>query len=329
MKVMAQEQGDGWVAYNGDSCEVLKGIPDNSIDLAIYSPPFASLFTYTNSERDLGNSRDWDEFFEHYAFIIRETLRVTKPGRINCVHTSDIPAMKSRDGFIGMRDFPGAVIRAHEQEGWVYHGKAVISKNPQMQAQRVRAKGLGFNQLRRDASWIRPALIDQVLIFRKAGINKVSVKPVASGELNNEIWIEWANGIWMHEVDQGLLNRPVNTDEDWLDWVYAVWLGISEGDVLRYAQARAIDDERHVAPLQIETITRCVKLWSNPGETILDPFGGIGSTGYVSIKYGRKSISIELKESYFDIMINNLREAERKFKQVDLFEYAKTQEQET
>ena len=322
IKVYDQQEGKNWVAYHGDSCEVLKGVPENSIHLSIYSPPFADLFTYSNSDRDLGNSRDWGEFFQHYAFIIREVLRVTKPGRLTCVHTSDIPSMAVKDGVIGMKDFPGAVIRAYEAEGWIYHGYAIVPKNPQAQAIRVKSKGLAFQQLRKDASWVRPALIDRVLIFRKNGENEVPVTPVTHGEMTNETWIDWAGGVWADEVDRGLLNKPINSKEDWMDFVYAIWYGISESDVLRYAEARAQDDEKHICPLQLGTIERCVKLWSNPNETILTPFMGIGSECYQALKFGRRAVGIELKDSYFQIAVKNLQEAERQFATQDLFGYA-------
>lgn len=218
IKVISQAFGNNWAAYNGDSCEVLKGFPENCIDLSVFSPPFASLFTYSATERDLGNSRDSSEFFEHYQFIIREMLRVTKPGRLTCVHTSDIPAMAQRDGYIGIKDFPGDVIRAYEKEGWVFVGRAFVPKNPQAQAIRTHSSALLFVSLRRDSSDSRPALIDQILIFKKDGENAVPILPVKNGEIDNETWIKWANGVWD---------------------------GIRETDTLQFANARAADDEKH------------------------------------------------------------------------------------
>ncbi len=280
-----------WTLLLGDSCERMKEIGDHSIDLSVYSPPFADLFTYTDSQRDLGNSRDWPEFFAHYRYIIREVLRVTKPGRLTCVHTSDIPAMLSKDGYIGIRDFPGAVIRAYEEEGWTFIGRAFVQKNPQAQAIRIKSKALLFVQLRKDAADSRPALIDQVLLFRKPGENAVPVLPVANGEMDNETWIEWAHGIWV---------------------------GIRETDTLQVAPGRGENDEKHICPLQLGTIERCVKLWSNPGETVLSPFAGIGSEGYVSLKFRRRFIGIELKRSYFDTAVENLKKASAAIAQVRL-----------
>jgi DNA modification methylase len=277
------EKGINWTALLGDSCERIKELQDSSIDLSVYSPPFADLFTYTSSDRDLGNCRDSSEFFHHYSFIIREILRVTKQGRLTCVHTSDIPAMAQRDGYIGLKDFPGEVIRAYEKEGWTFYGRAFVQKNPQAQAIRVKSKALLFVQLRKDSSDSRPALVDQILIFKKPGDNLTPITPVANKEMDNETWIEWANGIW---------------------------LGISESDTLQFTRARSTDDEKHICPLQLGTIERCIKLYSNPNETVLSPFMGIGSEGYEAVKLGRKFIGIELKESYYNTAINNLKNAE-------------------
>ncbi len=275
--------GTGWTAINGDSAEELKTLDDNSIDFSVYSPPFASLYTYSPTERDLGNSKSNDEFFNHYQYIIKDILRVTKPGRNTAVHTADIPAMLVRDGYIGLKDFPGDCIRAYESAGWIYHGRVTIEKNPQAQAIRTHSKALLFAQLKKDSSWSRPALGDYVLIFRKPGDNEVAIDPVGNGEIDNETWIKWAS---------------------------PVWTGIRESDTLQYTTARDTCDERHICPLQLETIERCIKLWSNPGETILTPFGGIGSEGYQAVKFKRKAVVIELKPSYYKQAVKNLREVE-------------------
>jgi DNA modification methylase len=272
--------GETWKAMKGDSCLRLKEVGDNSVDMSVYSPPFADLFVYSNSERDLGNCRGWDEFFTHYAFIVKEILRVTKQGRLSCVHTSDVPAMANRDGYIGLKDFPGRVIQLHQEMGWVFVGRAFVQKNPQAQAIRTKCKSLLFVQMKKDSSCSRPALIDQILIFKKSGENAKPIEPVKNGELDNETWISWAHGIW--------------TD-------------ISETNTLQYYCARDTSDEKHICPLQLETIERCIKLYSNPGETILTPFMGIGSETFVAVKLGRKATGIELKESYFKIAVQNLR----------------------
>ncbi len=290
--------GRNWEAFNGDCVEVLEKLDENSIDLSVYSPPFADLYTYSDSERDLGNSRNWDEFIVHYAFVIKNMLKITKPGRLSCVHVSDIPAMAQKDGYIGIRDFPSVVIRAHQKEGWVFHGRCFIAKNPQAQAIRTHSKALLFVQLRKDSADSRPALIDQILLFKKPGENKVPVLPVENGELDNETWIAWANGIWT---------------------------GISETNTLQFSRARGANDEKHICPLQLETIERCIKLYSNPDEVVLSPFAGIGSEGYQAIKYQRKAILIELKKEYFRELVKNMKHIES-LGQQDLFNTGKQNE---
>lgn len=286
-------KGEMYTAYLADSCEKLTELKDNSIDLSVYSPPFADLYTYSATNRDLGNSKDWGEFFEHYLFIISELYRITKPGRVSCVHTSDIPAMQMKDGYIGVRDFPGAVIEAHCKAGWIFYGRAIVTKNPQAQAIRTKAKGLLFTQLRKDSLDSRPALLDHILIFKKEGEPDKPVKPVENGEIDNELWIDWAGGIWT---------------------------GIHESDTLQYTTARDKDDEKHICPLQLGTIERCIKLYSNPGDTVLTPFGGIGSEGFQAVKFGRRAILIELKPSYFRILTENMKMIENEIKIPTLFD---------
>lgn len=282
-----------FMAMLGDSGQRLVELPDNSIDLSVYSPPFADLYVYSGSEFDLGNSKNRDEFFIHYAYVIRQVLRVTKPGRITCVHTADLPAMKGRDGYMGMKDFPGDVIQAYEKEGWTYWGYAVVSKNPQAQAIRTKSHALLFKTLRKDSTKNRPAILDRVLFFKKDGDNEVPVTPVGNNEMDNETWIDWAGGIWT---------------------------GISESDTLQYSTGRAADDEKHICPLQLGTIERCIKLYSNPGETVLTPFMGIGSEAYTALKFGRKAIGIELKPSYFDVAVKNLQAIEAVQEMPSLFD---------
>lgn len=286
--VINQGHGENWSLYNGDSVEVLQGIPTASIDFSIYSPPFGSLYTYSATDRDLGNSRDERQFFDHYGFIIREMLRVTKPGRNCAVHVMQIPSQKAKDGVIGLKDFRGDVIRAHQSADWIYHGEVTIDKDPQAQAIRTKSKGLLFTQMRKDAAWSRPALADYILIFRAPGENRVPIHP----DITNDDWIEWA--------------RPI-------------WYGIKETDTLNVAEGRERDDERHICPLQLGTIERCVRLWSNPDETVLSPFAGIGSEGFVSLKHGRRFVGIELKESYYRAARRNLERAEQISKPLDLF----------
>ena len=272
----------------GDSCERLQEVETDSIDLSVYSPPFQSLYCYSPTDRDLGNSGSQDEFFRHYAFIIRELLRVTKPGRNTCVHVAQIPTTVVHDGVIGLRDFRGDVIRAYLNEGWIFHGEVTIDKDPQAQAIRTHSKALLFVQLRKDSSWLRPAMADYILVFRKPGENAAPIQP----DISNNDWIEWA--------------RPI-------------WYGIRESDTLNGREAREEKDERHICPLQLGTIERCVRLWSNPGDLVLSPFMGIGSEGYVSLQHGRRFIGCELKPSYFRAACRNI-ESARHSKQRGLFD---------
>lgn len=272
---MTTYHGEGWTIRNQDCVEGVAGLPDDSVDLSVYSPPFISLYTYTASERDMGNCASAAEFFEHFGFLQRELLRVTKPGRLTCCHVAQIAAMLERDGYIGLKDFRGMTIAAFQANGWIYHGEVCIDKDPQAQAIRTKSKGLLFVQMRKDSSWSRPALADYILIFRKPGDNAVPIQP----DITNEQWIEWA--------------RPI-------------WYGIRESDTLHVAEARGEDDERHICPLQLGTIERCVRLWSNAGETVLSPFTGIGSEGYESVRLGRRFIGFELKPQYAEVAAKNL-----------------------
>lgn len=285
--------GERWTAMLGDSCERLAEIPDNSIDLSVCSPPFASLFVYSPSLRDLGNCASRPEFFDHYRFIIDHQLRVTKPGRIACIHVQQLTTTKASTGVIGMTDFRGEVIRAFMGAGWIFHGEVTVDKDPQAQAIRTKATALMFATLKRDSSMTRPALADYLLLFRKPGEN---AEPIRGGEnVTNDEWIEWA--------------RPI-------------WLGIRETNTLNTRAAKENGDEKHIAPLQLDFIERCIRLWSNPGELVLSPFMGIGSEGYMAVKLGRRFIGCELKASYWRQAVANLRAAEAEVTAPSLFEPA-------
>jgi DNA modification methylase len=281
--------GASWEMWHGDCVEITEKLQPHSVDFSVYSPPFISLYTYTATERDIGNSKTTEEFFKHFGFLIRNLLLVTKPGRNTAVHVSQVPAMLVRDGYIGLKDFRGMVVRAYETEGWIYHGEIVIQKNPQAQAVRTKSKSLLFVQLKRDSSWLRPGLADYVCVFRKPGENKVPVRP-----------------------------KDISND-DWIKWAHPVWYDIRETNTLSAAEARTEKDERHVCPLQLDVIDRCVRLWSNPGEFVLSPFAGIGSEGYQSILRGRRFIGVELKQEYFETACLNLQRAEDEMRREKLF----------
>ena len=299
---------DDYTLMLGDSCERMKEIPDESIHLSVFSPPFAQLYVYSPSERDIGNCRTTEEFLHHLGFIADELMRVTMPGRICAVHIADVPAMLVRDGYIGMKDLSGDVIRLFDAHGWTWDARIPIDKNQQAQSIRTHAKGLTMTQKDKDRSWLRPALPDYILKFRKPGDNP---KPV-NDPMTGDEWIELANPTWPNHLDRCA---------EWGAWM--TWYGIRETDTLNVAAARDNKDERHICPLQLGTIERCIRLWSMPGETVFDPFGGIGSTGYKAIELNRKAVLCELKPSYFRTMKNNMIEVIRKRDAGTLFEAAR------
>lgn len=275
----SEATGDGWRVMLGDSAERLAEIETASVGLSVFSPPFLSLFTYSPSERDLGNARNDAEFYAQFAYIVDELRRVTKPGRNCAVHVQQVTTTVTHDGVTGQKDFRGDVIRLFVDRGWVFHGEVVIDKDPQAQAIRTKSKGLLFVQKERDRSWLRPALADYILVFRAPGENAV---PIREDQITNDEWISWA--------------RPI-------------WYGIRESATLNAAEARDERDEKHIAALQLETVRRCIRLWSNPGDLVLDPFTGIGTTGYVAIQTGRRFVGCELKRSYFEAACRNIARA--------------------
>jgi DNA modification methylase len=288
MYITDDAYGDGWHLMLGDSCERLTELETDSVALSVYSPPFDSLYTYSPSLRDLGNSKDRAEFLEHYGYIIAENLRVTMPGRNACVHVQQITTTKATHGQMGTTDFRGDVIRAYQQAGWIYYGEATVDKDPQAQAIRTKSHALMFVTKERDASWLRPALADYLLIFKKPGDNPAPIK----GDVTNDEWIEWA--------------RPC-------------WHGIRETNTLNARVARDSADERHICPLQLDFIERCVRLWSNKGELVLSPFAGIGSEVYVAALLGRRGVGIELKPSYWRTAVTNLESLDASKQQAALF----------
>jgi hypothetical protein len=271
-------EGDGWRLLLGDCVPRLAEVASGSLGLSVHSPPFSELYVYSASDRDMGNSRNYDQFFEHYGYVARELLRATMPGRRAAVHVQQVAMKKAVDGVIGWRDFRADVVRTYVEAGWVYDGEVVIDKDPQAQAIRTKSKQLMFVQKERDSAWLRPAMADYILCFRKPGENPEPVHP----DVTNDEWILWA--------------RPI-------------WYGIRESETLQAAAAREEADEKHIAPLQLGTVERCVRLWTNPGDLIGDPCAGIGTTGVVALRHGRRFVGVELKESYWKLAARHLREA--------------------
>lgn len=295
-KVIEQNHGKAWAAYNGDCVEVSRTLPDDSVGFSVFSPPFASLYTYSNSERDMGNCKNDEEFFCHFGFLIMELFRITKPGRLCSVHCMNLPTSKARDGWIGIRDFRGDIIRAFQSKGWLYASEVCIWKDPVTAMQRTKALGLLHKQLVKDSCMSRQGIPDYVCTFRKPGENP---EPVA-GQM------EYFAG------DPSMFQNSGNLSIDiWQRYASPVWMDIKPSRTLQKESAREDDDERHICPLQLDVIERCIQLWSNPGDVVFSPFAGIGSEGYVAVKMGRKFIGIELKPAYFKQAISNLAEAEQ------------------
>jgi len=270
--------GQGWEMRLGDCVDETAGMADGSIDFSIYSPPFASLYTYSASPRDMGNTRSDEEFFEQYRFLVRNLYRVTKPGRLTAFHCMLLPSSKTHHGEIGLRDFRGELIRIHNEEGWIYHSEVCIWKDPVTAMQRTKAIGLLWKQLKKDSTISRQGIPDYLVVCRKPGVN---TSPVS------------------HTPEE----FPVG---EWQKIASPVWMDINPSDTLQKTSAREEEDERHICPLQLEVIRRALRMWSNEGDTVLSPFGGIGSEGHVSLQMGRKFIGCELKESYWKQACANL-----------------------
>lgn len=277
MKVQEQYVDERMALYHGDSCEILREIPSNSVHFEVYSPPFASLYTYSNSERDLGNTRNDGEFFQQFEYIVKELYRVLVPGRLMSVHCMNLPTSKERDGFIGIKDFRGELIRLFESEGFIYHSEVCIWKDPVIAMQRTKALGLLHKQIKKDSAMCRQGIPDYLVTMRKPGDNP---EPVTH---TNESF-------------------PVNI---WQRYASPVWMDINPNDTLQKESAREQEDEKHICPLQLTVIRRAINLWTNPGDVVLSPFGGIGSEPYVALETGRKAVAIELKGSYYRQMVAN------------------------
>lgn len=285
MNVLDQYTTDRYTLINGDTTEVIKSIPDNSIGLSVFSPPFSQLYTYSNSDRDLGNSRNDDEFYTHFKFIAKELYRVLMGGRIVAVHCMQIPAMKERDGYIGLKDFRGDLIRLFQDCGFVYHGETTIWKDPVVEMQRTKALGLLHKQLKKDSSRTRMGLPDYIIFMRKDADNPEPIEHT-NESFPVDLWQDYASPVWQ-------------------EYAAPVWWNINQSNTLNRMFADE-ESERHICPLQLDVIERCLKLYSNEGDTVFTPFMGIGSEVYQAVKMDRKAIGIELKKEYFEQAKKNL-----------------------
>lgn len=315
-------QGNGWVLHNSDCIEGMHAMPDNSVDLTIFSPPFGDLFVYSDSERDLGNAGTGKAFINQYKFFADALTRVMKPGRMVAVHCTDLPMRKGRDGAIGLQDFSGDLIKAHTDAGLIYHGRATIWKDPVVEMQRTKALGLLYKQIRKDSAMNRVGMPDYMLFFRKDGDNPDRIEHSAIGDAEGvkiaKRWLEnmRRQGLCAEVPDDKLLSELIAYAEmdvyEWQKLASPVWMDIDQGKVLNgWRKAKGIDDERHVCPLQLDTIERCLRLYSKPGDVVMDPFNGIGSTGFVAIQHLRRYVGFELKKEYAAQAGKNLAEAEK------------------
>lgn len=295
MEILNQEIKNRFALYNGDCVEVTKGLPDNSIHYSIFSPPFASLYTYSNSDRDMGNSQTDEEFAIHFQYLIKELYRVLKPGRLVSFHCMNLPTSKVRDGYIGIRDFRGELIRAFQEEGFIYHSEVCIWKDPVIAMQRTKALGLLHKTIRKDSSMSRQGIPDYLVTMRKPGENDEPISHTHE-EFPVQLWQKYASPIWMD---------------------------INPSNTLQFRTAKEEEDEKHICPLQLDVIERGLELWTNKDDIVLSPFAGIGSEGYVSLKHERRFVGIELKESYYNIAKKNLNSVEVSKSQKTLFDLIK------
>lgn len=366
-------QGNGWVLHNSDCIEGMHAMPPDSVDMACFSPPFGDLFVYSDSERDLGNAGTGEKFINQYKYFAEALTRVMKPGRITCVHCTDLPMRKGRDGAIGLQDFSGDLIKAHTDAGMIYHGRVTIWKDPVVEMQRTKALGLLYKQIRKDSSMNRVGMPDYMLFFRKDGDNPDRIEHTAPTHRNTEKVIGWQfsseyseyqyddidyvdsknkpkerdGGEWVpvYEREKVVSDETVVIARKWLnnmrreglcadvpddvvlrelishvemdvyEWqrlASPVWMNIDQGKVLNgWRKAKGLNDERHVCPLQLDTIERCLRLYSKPGDVVMDPFNGIGSTGFVALQHMRRYVGFELKNEYAQQAGYNLDQAER------------------
>lgn len=305
VSVIPSAAGERWTLYNGDCVEVCRQLPAASVDLSVFSPPFSTLYVYSDSMADMGNCADDDEFFQHFSYLIPELARITVPGRLCAVHCKDLPRYMSTHGASGLTDFPGALVRAFESADcgdarWVFHSRVTIWKDPVIEMQRTKSYGLLYKSFRERAEVTRQGMADYLLTFRK----------------------------WSPEMETGGSPKPVRHDRDaypldiWQRWASPVWDDIQQTRVLNIQAARDNEDEKHICPLQLDVIERCVDLWSNPGDVVFSPFAGIGSEGDVAVRMGRYFVGVELKTRYWEQARLNIAAAEQTGQQVTLFDEA-------
>ena len=302
MAILNQTIKPKYAIYNGDCIEVMRDLPDESVHFSVFSPPFADLYCYSDSPMDLGNCKNYDEFFIHFGFVVEQLARIIKPGRNCAVHCMDIPAMKERDGFIGIKDFSGDIIRLFQKHGFIYHSRHTIWKNPQIETIRTKAIGLMHKTLVKDSIKCRAGLPDYLLTFRNEG--------------DNEMPVSHPDGLSVYAgSDDPGQNGDRRSQHIWKSYASPVWMDIRQTNTLNAKTAREADDEKHLCPLQLDVIERALTLWSNPGEVVFTPFMGVGSEVYGAVLNGRKGMGAELKTAYYNQAVRNLAEVENHMEQ--------------
>jgi len=319
MKVIDMAEEENYTIYNADCVELAGSLPDESIDFSIFSPPFASLYTYSNSDRDMGNCTNDDDFFEQYSYLVKEQFRIHKPGRLIAIHCMNMPTSKTKHGFIGMSDFRGDLIRLYQDAGFIYHSEVCIWKDPVVAMQRTKALGLLHKTVKKDSSMSRQDIPDTLIVKRKPGDNE---KPI-SGEFKYYVGDNPPQNFNQFERDDGRYyytpdyEKGATSIDVWQNYASPIWSDIKQTDTLQFREGRANDDERHICPLQLDVIERAMQLWSAEGDVVFTPFLGIGSEAYMAVKMGRKAIGSELKASYFNLAKRNMLLADES--QYDMF----------
>jgi len=296
--------GNDWSIFNTDCVHFAEQMPPDSVDLSVYSPPFANLYIYSDSAADMGNCANNDEFFDQYRYLIAQKLRVTVPGRLTVVHCKDLPAYYGSDGYAGLRDFPGEIIKAHEDEGWNFHSRVTIWKCPVTERERTNNNGLLHKSIMSDQSMVRQGMADYLIVMRKPPVDGLkSVKPIARGGLHDYVGIPSCDPRVENSYHPSKFSRKKVASNDsinvWRRYAEPVWWDINQQNVLNAALARGDKDEKHICPLQLDVIRRAIQLWSAPDDVVFSPFTGVGSEGYCAVDMGRKFIGTELKKEYF------------------------------
>lgn len=321
VRVLDQAEGEGWALYNSDCIDMMRGLPEASVHYSLFSPPFASLYTFSDDPRDVSNNQDDEVFWAHYRFVLEGVYRALKPGRLLSIHCMDLPTSITRDGFIGMRDFPGENVRLCQEVGFIYHSRVYIRKDPVSAMQRTKAIGLLHKQVVKDSALSRMAIGDSIVTLRKPGDNPEPISGIFEDYYGDDQTDAETTAEASRTAHVGVRSVPLHKSiMIWQRYAEPIWTDIHQGDTLSFRLAREEHDERHISPLQLTPVRRCIDLWTNPGDVVLSPFTGIGTAGYVAIEMGRKFVGAELKSSYYRQAVANLKSAEADRGRTSLFD---------